>query len=176
MNKSMFTRTTHQKSVSSIREHNVNKTSEHCPSVSPRNERQKAIILDKSISPNWDRLSKPRYVSPLISINRSLNEHRTENVLPSIKNTESEIEKQIKTKRQKVKDLLLDPKLIIYQKSLVAPCLYSPSSFSHKKAMHRFNKGTSGIRTSNKTKFEARLMSQDVGKVYKVPLHNKHKL
>lgn len=106
MNKSMFTRTTHQKSVSSIRENNVNKTSEHCPSVSPRNERHKAIILDKSISPNWDRLSKPRYVSPLISINRSLNEHRTENVLPTIKNKESEIEKQIRTKRQKVKDLL----------------------------------------------------------------------
>ena len=176
MNKSMFTRTAHQRSISSIRDSNINRTSDNCPSISPRDDRQKAIILNKSISPNWERLSKPRYVSPLVSLNKSLNEYKTENALPSLKSTEPEIDKQAKAKRQRVRDLLTDPKLIIYQKSLVAPSLYSPSSFSHKKAPHKFNKGAHGVRTSNKTKFESRLMSHDVGKVYKQPLHNKHKL
>ena len=81
-------------------------------------------IAFNSISPIWDRLAKPKFISPKASVNSSLLEIVEQNKLPSLNSTKFEIKevKNLKSKK-KLKDPFSDPRLIVY-KSSATPKLF----------------------------------------------------
>lgn len=129
------------------------------PSLSPRDERSRHFRDNRSVAPAWDRLAKPRFISPKIPANLSMSEYDLSK-FPAIKSNEVSLMDQKQAKKNNSgfatsKKTNVNGTKILKIYSPKANCELKHNQNKQDKERHNFSFGDN--------KFETRLLSYDMG-------------